>query len=143
MALSVAIVLWQIVSRYGLGEPSSATDELVRYLLVWIGLFGSAHAALHRHHLAIDLLPRRLRGRRLQLQQIAVEAAIGLFATAVMVGGGLRLVSMAAELGQRSAALELPLGWLYLALPAAGALIALDAGLAAVGWLRPAKASLK
>jgi TRAP-type C4-dicarboxylate transport system permease small subunit len=45
MALAVAAVLWQVFSRYVLADPSSFTDELVRYLMVWIGLLGAAYAA--------------------------------------------------------------------------------------------------
>ncbi len=46
MALVVLNVAWQVVSRYGLGRPSSFTDELSRFLLVWIGLLGAALAAV-------------------------------------------------------------------------------------------------
>ncbi|MDP7572961.1 MAG: TRAP transporter small permease subunit, partial [Myxococcota bacterium] len=59
MAASVVNVLWQVLSRYVLGSPSSFTDELARYLLVWVGLLGSAYAAGQRLHVAVDLLPGR------------------------------------------------------------------------------------
>ena len=32
-------VLWQVFSRYILNDPSTFTDELSRYLLIWILLF--------------------------------------------------------------------------------------------------------
>ncbi|MEM8931391.1 MAG: TRAP transporter small permease [Acidobacteriota bacterium] len=120
LALAVVAVLWQVVSRYLLGDPSSFTDELVRYLLIWIGLLGGAHAAGRRLHLAIDLLPHRLPTRSRHRLAVVVHALVGLFAFAVLVVGGGNLVLVTARLGQTSAALGVPLAGVYLALPVAG-----------------------
>ena len=35
MGLMVLNVTWQVVSRYLLGDPSSFTDELARYSMIW------------------------------------------------------------------------------------------------------------
>lgn len=130
LAASVVIVLWQVVSRYLLGAPSGGTDELVRYLLVWIGLLGAAYATMTRRHLAIDLLPRRLEKLQGERPRAALELVIQLlvaaFALLVPIVGGLALVRLSVELGQRSASLDLPLGWVYAALPVAGVLILVD-----------------
>jgi hypothetical protein len=45
MAILVVDVLWQVISRYVLSAPSSFTDELAGFLLIWVGLFGSAYVA--------------------------------------------------------------------------------------------------
>lgn len=129
MALAVVNVLWQVFTRFVLANPSSFTDELARYLLVWTGLFGAAYATGKRMHLAIDLLATRLRGRARHYHGLVVEACVGTFALAVMVVGGARLVALTFLLGQTSAALKLPLGLVYLALPASGLLIAFYAAL--------------
>ena len=42
MAVLVIDVLWQVASRFILGDPSSFTDELARFLLIWLSLFGGA-----------------------------------------------------------------------------------------------------
>lgn len=123
MALAVVNVLWQVFTRFILNDPSSFTDELARYLLIWVGLFGAAYATGKRMHLAIDLLRMRLTGRAVHWHGIFVGACVSLFALFVMVVGGLRLVSLSFLLGQTSAALQLPLGVVYLALPISGALI--------------------
>ena len=36
----IASVTWQVVSRYLLGDPSSVTEELARFLLIWSALAG-------------------------------------------------------------------------------------------------------
>lgn len=123
MAAAVLNVLWQVFTRYVLHSPSAYTDELARYFLIWIGLLGGAYAAGRRLHLAIDLLPLRLRGRRRALLGLAIDGLIGAFAVVVMVFGGLRLVSLTLMLEQTSAALQIPLGYVYLALPTGGLLI--------------------
>ena len=123
MGLAVVNVLWQVFTRFVIGNPSSFTDELSRYLLIWVGLFGAAYASGKRAHLAIDLLRTKLRGRAVHWHGIFVGTVVSLFALSVMVIGGSQLVSLSFLLGQTSAALGVPLGVVYLALPASGALI--------------------
>jgi TRAP-type C4-dicarboxylate transport system permease small subunit len=123
MALMVVNVLWQVATRFILDDPSSYTEEVARYLLIWVGLLGAAYAAGRRSHLAIDLLPERLQGRRRHLLLLLIEACIFLFALLALVIGGSRLVSLTLLLGQSSAALGLPLGIVYLALPISGLLM--------------------
>lgn len=124
MALAVVNVLWQVFTRFVLDDPSSFTDELARYLLIWVSLFGAAYASGKRAHLAIDLLRTRLRGRAVHGHGIFVGTVVLAFAVLVMVVGGWRLVSLSFLLGQTSPALGVPLGVVYLALPASGAIIA-------------------
>ena len=44
MAVSALNVLWQVFTRFILQDPSSYTEELARFLLVWIGLLGASYA---------------------------------------------------------------------------------------------------
>jgi TRAP-type C4-dicarboxylate transport system permease small subunit len=116
MGVAVVNVLWQVFTRFVLADPSSFTDELARYLLIWIGLLGASYAAGRQMHLAIDLLPTKLTG-------LLIEACIFLFALSVLVIGGIHLVVLTLMLGQTSAALHVPLGYVYLALPLSGLLM--------------------
>ncbi|GAL20025.1 TRAP-type transport system small permease component [Vibrio maritimus] len=38
----VFCVIWQVISRYVIGKPSTVTDELARYLFMWVALIGAA-----------------------------------------------------------------------------------------------------
>ena len=124
MGIMVLNVLWQVASRYLLNNPSSFTDELARYLLIWIGFLGAAYGTGKNIHLAIDILPSKINnpGHRKFHSQL-VHGLIALFALLVMVVGGLRLVYVTLILDQRSAALDIPLGLVYLAIPLSGFLI--------------------
>lgn len=124
MGAMVLNVLWQVFTRFVLRHPSSFTEELARYMMIWVGLLGSAYASGKKAHLALDLLTARLQGGRKRASEFIIHAIVLLFALAVMVGGGGRLVWIQLSLGQQSAALQWKLGYVYLAVPLAGGLIA-------------------
>jgi len=123
MGIMVLNVIWQVASRYILGAPSSFTDELSRYLMIWVGVLGAAYVSGKRMHVAIDILPSKLSARSRKKMEIAVTIIIMTFALGALVIGGSRLVYISYLLGQRSPALQIPLMWVYLALPVSGILI--------------------
>ncbi len=120
MAVLVIDVLWQVFTRFVLRDPSSFTEELARYLMIWVGLLGASYAAGRRMHLAVDLLPAKLTGRRKHYLGLVIEGFTLLFALLVLVVGGTRLVGVMLYLGQTSPALQIPLGYVYLAVPISG-----------------------
>lgn len=124
MAAMVTNVLWQVFTRFVLRNPSSFTEELARYLMIWVGLLGSAYASGRKSHLALDLLTGHLQGNRRRISEFTIHAVVLAFSLAIMVGGGGRLVWIQLSLGQQSAALQWKLGYVYLAVPLAGILIA-------------------
>ena len=124
MGALVIDVLWQVCTRFVLGNPSSYTEEVARYLMIWVGLLGAGYAAGKKMHLAVDLLPRRLRSKGSStLLTTVIHVCTLVFAVAVLIGGGSRLVWTMLYLGQTSAGLQMPLGFVYLAVPISGALI--------------------
>ncbi|WP_421775281.1 TRAP transporter small permease [Gracilimonas sp.] len=123
MALMLLSVCWQVLTRYVFTSPSSFTDELARYLLIWIGTLGAAYASGKRLHLAIDLFPSSLQGKSKYRLSVFLNVLIILFAFAVLVVGGSRLVYITYTLGQVSAAMQLPLAYVYTILPISGLLI--------------------
>lgn len=124
LGLMVLNVLWQVTSRFLLNDPSAFTDELSRYLLIWVGLLGAAYASGKSMHVAIELLERALSERQKRIQQLAIQAIVIVFAFLVLIVGGIRLVDISFDLGQTSSAMQIPLGYVYLALPLSGLLIA-------------------
>jgi TRAP-type C4-dicarboxylate transport system permease small subunit len=124
MAAMVLNVLWQVFTRFVLKNPSSFTEEAARYMMIWVGLLGSAYATGQKAHLALDLVTAKLNGARKRNSELFIHGVMLLFALAVLVGGGGRLVWIQLSLGQQSAALQLKLGYVYLAVPLAGAFIA-------------------
>lgn len=132
MFVAVVNVLWQVFTRWVLNDPSPYTEELARYLLIWIGLLGAGYAAGQKLHLAIDLLPNYLTGRKRHVLEIVIDSLILGFAVFVMVVGGFRLMSLTLLMGQQSASLGIQLGWVYSVLPLTGAVIAFYAVLSII-----------
>lgn len=123
MGSMVINVLWQVFTRFVIRDPSSFTEEAARYMMIWVGLLGSAYAAGKKSHLALDLITAKLQGGRKRVSEIIIQSFVLVFTLAVMVGGGGRLVWIQLSLGQQSAALQLKLGYVYLAVPVAGLFI--------------------
>lgn len=123
MSILVIDVLWQVLSRYVLASPSSFTDELAGFLLIWVGLLGAAYVAGKQGHLAIDLLVQRSTPVTRKRLMILINVFIALFALLVMIVGGSWLVATRFMFNVDSAALHLPLGYVYSVLPLSGLLI--------------------
>ncbi len=123
MAVMVLNVLWQVASRYIVRSPSSFTDELARFLLIWVGLLGASYVTGKKLHLAIDILPNKLQGRKERNLTILINILVALFAFFAMVWGGIKLVYITLTLEQISPSLNIPLGYVYLVVPLSGAII--------------------
>ena len=130
VAVLVLDVLWQVFTRYILEHPSSWTEELATFLLIWVSLLGAAVALNRGAHLGIDYFVGKLPPKTRVRTEVFVFACIALFSVLVMVIGGTRLVARTFELKQISPALKLPWGYVYLAVPISGFFLALYAILA-------------
>lgn len=125
LSAMVLTVTWQVVSRYLLSSPSSWTEEVARYLLIWIGMLGAAYAFRTRMHIGLDLLPKKLTGQAARRLHWFTLGVIILFALVVLVYGGTSLVLLTWQLHQTSAALELPISFVYSVIPLTGIVIVL------------------
>ena len=123
MAVMVVNVLWQVFTRFVMSNPSSFTDELARYLMIWVGVLGAAYISGQNMHVAIDLLSSRLSDKRLKTMSKLVHYIVILFSLLVLVIGGIRLVYITAILNQHSPALHIPLAIVYAVIPLSGLLI--------------------
>ena len=127
MTAMVGSVVWQVLSRYLFVVPAAWTEELARFLLIWIGMLGAAYAYRQGSHLGIDLLANKLTGIGKQRLHTVVHIVCLLFAASVLIIGGGSLVAMTWELKQYSAAIGLPIAYVYAVIPASGAVIGLFA----------------
>ena len=125
LALVVVIVLLQVFGRYILRISLSWPEELARYVLVWLMIFGAAAAAASRSQIVVDtlleLVPASVR-RALE----ALSALAGLVAVALLVWTSQPLIFGPAG-RSTSPATGIPSFWIYLAVPVGGALLVLFA----------------
>ena len=118
------LVCLQVAGRYLLPAAPTWTEELARYLQVWL-VFLAAPVCLDRGmHLAVDYLTPRLAGRRRRFAERCVLGLVGGWSLVLAVLGA-RLLRVAAL--QTTPALGISMVWPYLAVPVGGALLALVA----------------
>ncbi|MGD8452798.1 MAG: TRAP transporter small permease [Phycisphaerae bacterium] len=120
MAVLVLDVSWQVFTRYVLKDPSTWTDELATFLIVWVAFLGAAVGLRRGAHLGMDYFVDRLPARRRAYVNVFIHVCTGLFSLSVMTIGGLILVVRKFHLQETSPALGLNLAWVYAALPISG-----------------------
>jgi len=129
--LTVALVSMaaQVVWRYVLGDSLVWSEEVARYALIWSSMIGAAVAYRQGGHVAITNLVERLPpALRVAVARLVHLLVLG-FAVLIAWSGWLLAMRNFAR-HQLSAALQIEIAWIYLAIPAAGLLMivaALDA----------------
>lgn len=122
--LLVVDVVWQVVSRYLIGQSSSFTEEFARFALIWLTVLGAAYINGQKEgHLSMDFLLSRLPPSKQKYRKKVIQLFMALFALVVMVIGGGNLVFTTLNLGQTSPALHVPLGFVYAIVPVCGFII--------------------
>lgn len=136
MAANVINVLWQVFTRFVMSSPSSWTEEMARFLLIWVSLLGAAYTHRIKGHIAIDIIANKFTGNAQHYSRMFIQLCVFLFALVAMVIGGYNIVNLTLSLGQVSAALQVPMGYVYTVLPLSGLLIMFYSGLYFIDHLR-------
>lgn len=123
MGIMTVDVIWGVITRYLIGSQASWTEELARFLLIWIGILGAAYASGKKMHLAIDLLKPSLEEKNQKRLANFINIMIIAFVFAIMIIGGIRLIYITNTLGQLSPALRVPMAVIYGIVPVSGILI--------------------
>jgi len=127
LAAIVLCIIWQIISRFIMADPSSWSEELARFLLIWTGVLGAAWTYRQGGHLGLSFFVGKASpAQQDKLYRLAHLCCL-IFAAAVICPGGYKLVSLSLELGQTSPVMHLPIGYVYSVIPISGVLIALYA----------------
>lgn len=126
MALAMLTLLvfgtWQIFTRWILGNPSTFTDELLRYVLIIAGFIGSAYCFYRDEHLALTLVTDKATGSFKIILDIFIEVCILFFVVYVFIYGGTKLANTATNV---SSVMHIPMKTLYMIEPVCGVLIVL------------------
>lgn len=123
LSIMLLSVLWGVLTRYIFADQSPWTDELARFMLIWVSILGAAYVSGKNAHIAIDLLPSTFPEKKKLLLNIVTSVIISIFVFVIFLFGGLRYIFISFKLGQTSAALEVPMWYVYLVLPLSGIII--------------------
>jgi TRAP-type C4-dicarboxylate transport system permease small subunit len=133
LVLVTVVVTWQVFSRYVLNAPASFTEELARFLLIWITLLGCVYAYRHNSHLGLDMVYTQASRKYQVLMYRFIHFCVGSFALCVMIIGGFLLMNMTEQLGQSSPVMGVDISLIYSVVPISGCLIVLYAIVALFG----------
>jgi TRAP-type C4-dicarboxylate transport system permease small subunit len=132
VAVLVADVLWQVFTRFILKKPSTWTEELATFMLIWVSLLGAAVALSRGAHLGIDYFVGKLSLKTRLYTEVFVFLCVAAFSFCVMILGGVDLVTSTLQLNQMSPALGVKVGYVYLAVPISGFFLVLYSVIALV-----------
>lgn len=125
----LVLVLTQVAQRYIPGPGWPWTGEVGRYSMVWAAFILSGYLVAHDRHIAIHLVDYVLRGRGLAFIKLLVNTIILVTSLAMMYA---TYDLIANDIGQVTAAAEIPLKWVNLPVLVGLALSALRAALGIV-----------
>lgn len=132
LAASVLFLVADIALRVIANIALPWAAEATRYAIVWLVFIGGSRAAMTGAHITIDALPEFLPER---LSGIVTRLALVVSAVscAVLAWLGASLVMRMMSFRQLSPSLEIPMWWVYLALPLGFALMTVRFAQAAAG----------
>lgn len=126
LILMVVIVFANVVSRYYLHVSLAWSEEVARFMLVWLVFIGSFLAYIHDEHLGLDILVARFSPAIRRIVGISTNLLIIFALYAIMEGGYLL---MRDNFDWLSSAAEIPQGYVYFIVPFTCGLMILQATL--------------
>jgi len=123
-AVMFLTIFLQVIFRYTIAIPFTFSEELARYLMVWIVCIGAAAAYGEGMHIGVNVFANLLPpGGRRWLTRM-VHLAVGALMAVIVYQGG-RLSRLLTD--QLSPAMEIRMSWPYLAVPVGAFLILVQA----------------
>ncbi len=121
MIVMLAIIFMQVITRYIFGFSFEWSEELARFLFVWVVFLGSALIMGEDGHLAVELLPRILNGTKPGfLLSLFINACGYVFILLLIIQGWKMTETMTF---QTSPGLGLPMSYVYAIMPVSGVLM--------------------
>jgi TRAP-type C4-dicarboxylate transport system permease small subunit len=118
----LATLFLQVFTRYVLNDPLSWTEEVARYLYVYIVFLGASAAISDRTHVGIDYFAKALPVRAQWAVSVAVNLLI-LAALALLTYWGWRAAMRQWNLPL--VVLDIPYTWVYVVIPITAVLMSL------------------
>ena len=118
----VSMVTAEVILRKGFGTSLIITEELARYLLVWVVFLAGAIGIRDKSHIRINALVKRL-SPRVQMILALCAHALSLFFLALLLMESIRILP--SQFSQICITFDVPIFYFYLAIPVGCVLMAL------------------
>ncbi|MEN6413081.1 MAG: TRAP transporter small permease [Veillonellales bacterium] len=120
MLAMVAIIFSQVIARYAFSNSLSWSEEIGRHIFIWMTFLGAALAVRSRSHVALDLLVKAF-PQKLQKVILVFGYLVMIVFAGVLVYAGIKMMTLGAR--QMSAAVQIPMKYIYIVLPISGILM--------------------
>jgi TRAP-type C4-dicarboxylate transport system permease small subunit len=111
LAVMVVLVFGNVMLRYGFNSGITLSEELSRWLFVWMTFMGAIVALKEHGHLGTDMLVSRL-GSRGKKFCLGLSQLLMLFVCWLLLKGSFEQAKV--NYGSTSAVMEVSMAWLYL-----------------------------
>jgi TRAP-type C4-dicarboxylate transport system permease small subunit len=120
VSVMTLVVFLQVVFRYALGRPLVWSEEMARYLFVWLSILGAALGVQKGGHFSLDFFQRMMPERGKRTLKILVHFLMGAVVVVILFQG-ITLVQMTRL--QESPAMSISMAWAYASLPVGAGLM--------------------
>mgnify|MGYP000981630895 CR=1 FL=1 len=125
LASMVVIVFGNVIFRYFLNTSIAWSEEVSRFMLIWLSFLGAVIAFMKNEHLGLDILVKFLPPIASKALVVFADVLV-IFALAVMTKGGIDMTVDSFASGWVSSAVPIPYGYVYAVAPISSGLMLLE-----------------
>lgn len=118
------VVIWQVFTRFVLNNPSSWSEEISRYLLIWITFLGGSLGLSNGSHMGLVMVTDRIRSEKVKAFIHAVAYLVCAYIGYIFIRYG--WVYMQSGMRRTMMCCKIPLGYVYAIMPFSGVVIILN-----------------
>ena len=122
VAVMTVAVFLQVLYRYVLTQPLYWSEELARYLFVWLSILGATLGLQKRGHFGLDFFFRMFPEQVKRCMGFFIHLLMGAVVLVILVQG---ITLVQKTVLQESPAMGISMSWAYASLPVGGALMAI------------------
>lgn len=120
IAICIIVGTLQVLFRFLLHAPLAWSEEFIRYAFVWITFLGASLAVRENAHASITLIVKVMP----KVVQVTLNILSNLLCIAfsiIIIKEGIDVITMQLQTNQLSAALEIPVAYIFLSIPVGAA----------------------
>lgn len=123
LAVMTVFIFWQVFARFVVGDSLTFSEELSRFLMIWLTMLGSAYALRKGTLIAVDMLPDMLKGNAKKVVKTLISFMVIIF-SGVLVTHGWEMSMLVST--QKAPSTTISMFYPMFALPTGGFLLILN-----------------
>ncbi|SHT21630.1 tripartite AtP-independent periplasmic transporter subunit DctQ [Mycobacteroides abscessus subsp. abscessus] len=119
--IATLLVIVNVILRV-MGSGLTWSEELIRYLLIWVTFVGMSVCSRESEHMSIEFIPQLLKGKSYKLL-MAIIYVVAIIFSFMLVWYSYLLVDFSSQTGQKTSGLGINFSIVYLIIPLSGCLL--------------------